>query len=137
MNVRAVLLRRACRLAIVAMLALALLPTVSHALAAARDQSPWAEICTPQGTRVVSIADADVGVIADRDDGRSGSAGIHLEHCPFCASSSAATLGMPPAHTGAAVLAAGGIEPPPRFLQAAYTLHAWRSAQPRAPPSFF
>ena len=135
MNVRAASLRRACWLAIVAMLALALLPTVSHALAAARGQSPWAEICTPQGTRVVSIADADSGVIAGRDDGRSGSAGIHLEHCPFCASS-AATLGMPPAHTGAAVLAAGGIEPPPRFLQAAHTLHAWRSAQPRAPPSF-
>jgi hypothetical protein len=135
MNVRAVSLRRACWLAIVAMLALALLPTVSHALAAARGQSPWAEICTPQGARVVSIADAGARVIADRDDGRSGSAGIHLEHCPFC-SSSTVVFGMPPVQTGTLVLAAGGIEPPPRFLQAAHTLHAWRSAQPRAPPTF-
>jgi hypothetical protein len=84
---------------------------------------------------VVSIADADSVVGAGRERGQPGSAGVHLEHCPFCAPS-AATLGMPPAQIGLPLLAAGELELPPRFLQASHTLHAWRSAQPRAPPTF-
>jgi Protein of unknown function (DUF2946) len=122
-------LRRICWLALSAMLALALLPAVSRAMAAATGQASWAEVCTPLGVRAVALAEADSGV----DNPPSGSAGASLEHCPYCASS-ALSLGMPPAALSVDRLLAQGAELPALFLQATHTLHAWRSAQPRAPP---
>ena len=113
-------------LALVAMLALALLPTVSHALAFAQGgKSAWAEICTPQGMKVVAVESAP------GDEGTSVAA--HLEHCPYCAQA-ATTLGMPPAPAAVAALALAAIEPPASFLNAPRTLFAWAAAQPRAPP---
>ena len=42
--------------AILAMLALALLPTVSHAVAHGQgSRSAWAEVCTPQGMKWVAV----------------------------------------------------------------------------------
>jgi hypothetical protein len=124
----AIQLRRACWLALIAVLALALLPTVSRALAAADGQVSWAEVCTPQGMRAVALA-ADSGV----DEPSPAGAGVALEHCPYCATSAVA-LGMPPAPVTVSRLPALGTELPALFLQAPATLHAWRSAQPRAPP---
>jgi hypothetical protein len=122
------LLRRSCWLAIFAMLALALLPAVSHALAASRGAAGDIEVCTPQGVRLVSDADAGSGPVAP------AALDIHLEHCPLC-SLCAHALGMPPAPPSALPLALAAAEAPPRFLQAPRTPFAWRSAQPRAPPS--
>jgi hypothetical protein len=45
-------------LALVAMLAFALVPTVSRAMAFAGGNSNWAEVCTPQGVKLVSTGDA-------------------------------------------------------------------------------
>lgn len=121
-------LRRSCWLAIFAMLALALLPAVSHALALARGDADRVEVCTPQGVRLVSDTDAggrsDVPATLD----------VHLEHCPYCSSSGAA-LGMPPADTSVDLLPLRAVELPTRFLSAPRTPFAWRSAQPRAPPA--
>ena len=117
-------------LALVAMLALALLPTVSHALAFARGGAAWAEVCTPQGMRLVAVDAAQAA-----DNGAPAQAAGHLEHCPLCALGADAPP-LPPAPPAALRLPVAGAEPPPLFLQAARTLHAWRSAQPRAPPSF-
>ncbi len=111
------------------MLAAALLPSLAHALATARSDGRWAEICTPQGMRLVSV---------DTEDGASApdpvSAAAHLEHCPYCAPA-VGSLGMPPAPLAVARLPVTGAELPALLLQAPRTLPTWRSAQPRAPPA--
>ena len=117
-------------LALVAMLALALLPTVSHALAFARGGSAWAEVCTPQGMRLVSV-DASQAV----DTGAPVQSAGHLEQCPLCALG-ADLPALPPALPDALPLPLGAAEMPALFLHAPRTLFAWRSAQPRGPPSF-
>jgi hypothetical protein len=117
-------------IALVAMLAMALLPTLSHALAHARGgASSWAEVCTPQGMRLVAVSADD-----SLPGGAPAQAAGHLEHCPLCALGAdalAPPLSLPPA----LVLPLGRAGLPPLFLQAPHTLHAWRSAQPRGPPS--
>lgn len=111
------------------MLALALLPTVSHALAFAHGgKSNWAEICTPQGMKLVALDDAPGA--ADTPPAQAGS---HLDHCPYCGLSGHAT-GLPPAPAAVPGLPAGADAVPRLFLQAPRTLFAWRSAQPRGPP---
>ena len=115
-------------LALVAMLAFALVPTLSRALAFAGGAgSAWAEVCTPQGMKLVSTvaagADAD-GTLAQA---------LPLDHCSFC-SLAGAGLAPPPAAPQVISLPLRGAEPPPLFLHAPRTLHAWRAAQPRAPP---
>ena len=108
------------------MLAFALVPTLSRALAFAQGGGPaWAEVCTPQGTKWVSAADADT-------DGAPAQA-LPLDHCSFCPLAGAG-LAPPPAVPPIASLPLRGAEPPPLFLHAPRTLHAWASAQPRAPP---
>ena len=117
-------------LALAAMLALALLPTLSHALAFARGGAAWAEVCTPQGMRLVSVDTAQAA-----DTGTPVQAAGHLEHCPLCALG-ADLPALPPAPPAALLLPLGAAAMPALFLHAPRTLFAWRSAQPRGPPSF-
>lgn len=122
--------RRTCWIAVLAILAMSWLPTVSHALALAYGPTAWAEVCTPKGLRLVPFA-------ADRADDESPtapSAAVHLEHCPYCLPSGSA-LGMPPAWPGRLPLAAIHDGPPLFSIQAPPTLNAWRPAQARAPPA--
>jgi hypothetical protein len=112
------------------MLALALLPTLSHALAFARGGAAWAEVCTPQGMRLVSV-DAAQAV----DTGAPVQVAGHLEHCPLCALGADLPV-LPPAPRAALALPLGAAEMPALFLHAPRTLFAWRSAQPRGPPLF-
>lgn len=113
-------------IALVAMLGFALMPTLARALSFAQGGSGWSEICTPQGMQWVSPD-------GERQDRAPDGATSHLDHCHFCqlATDGAAPL---PAAAPAVVLPLAAAEPPRLFLQAARTLHAWRSAQPRAPP---
>ena len=109
------------------MLALALVPTLSHALSFARGvPNALSEVCTPQGARLVALN--------DQAPPTPDAAFSHLDHCPLCSLHGAA-LGMPPA-------APRHIEPvalahavPPLFLAAPRPLFAWSAAQPRAPPA--
>lgn len=117
-------------IALVAMLALALLPTVSHALAFARGGSAWAEVCTPQGMRLVAL---DASQTAD--PAAPVQAAGHLEHCPFCALAADAPP-LPPAPAAALPQPLAATAVPALFLQAPRPLFAWASAQPRAPPLF-
>ena len=116
------LLRRAAWLALFAMLWLALAPTVVHAVEAAQGPMPWAQICTASGFKPAPGSPAE--------------AADHLKsHCPFCALSQlGATLPPPPA---AFVFLPDerAHEVPALFLQAPHTLHAWRHALSRGPPS--
>ncbi len=105
------------------MLALALLPTVSHALA--RSGTGFAEVCTPQGMKVVALADGER---------QPSTAATHLEHCAYCSAGFSA-VDLPPPPPVLPVLNVAGSEAPPLFLQAPTTLHAWATAQPRGPPA--
>jgi hypothetical protein len=107
------------------MLALALVPGLSHALASARGQSPFVEICSAQGSRIVDLS--------DRRGGPSSPDAIgQLEHCPFCSLATPA-LGMPSA-TLAMLAPLGAPDLPALFLVVPRPWFAWHAAQPRAPP---
>ena len=119
-------LRWVVGLALVAMAALALLPTLTHALARAAGgaSSSFTEVCTPQGTRLVALADGETA---------PDSALLQLEHCSWC-TAALGDLAPPPVVLRHGLPAAGAGFVPPLFLQAPHTLHAWASAQARAPP---
>ena len=125
-------LRHRCqRLSLVAFLAifgLAFAPTISHALAHGGG-SAWSEVCTPQGTKLVTAADGS------SDGGQPATTLDHMTHCPLCGLS-ATPFAVP-------VVAPVSIEPaglshllPTLFLSAPRPLFAWAASQPRGPPVF-
>ena len=112
------------------MWALAVLPAVSHALSFQRGgASHWAEVCTPQGMKLVAVDAALPG----QTSAPLQAAG-HLEHCPFC-TLHGLDLAPPPAPAAALPQAVAVRSEPLLFLQAPRTLFAWRTAQPRGPPT--
>ena len=113
-------------IAALAMLVVSLAPALSHALASATGQS-WIEICTTQGSKWIQAGE-------DGSERAPASADV-LDHCPCC-SLHAPTLGLPPAQHLAHLPLRLTHEVPLAFLSAPRTLHAWVSAQPRAPPLF-
>lgn len=119
--------RRAAWIALVAVLAFALLPTLSRAMAVAAGGG-WTEVCTPQGMKWVSL-DA-----AAAEDTAPVGAPASLDHCALCGLSAEAAAPLP-ATAPPPLLPLRGAAPPSLFLQAPATLHAWRSAQPRGPPA--
>lgn len=125
--------RRRCWLALFAMLAAALLPTFSHAIHAAHGGQGWVEVCTGQGIRLVALGEA-LGVEQSADPGSSEPQTTHLDSCLYCGCSP--VMGLPPSTAGPAWMARLAAFEPPLFLHAAHTLFAWRTAQPRGPPSF-
>jgi hypothetical protein len=126
MALSATRVRRSCWLVLAAMFALALAPTVSHALAFARGAS-WQEICTAQGARRVPAGD-DAPVPAPAPLPTSP-----FDHCGYCVGSSgvgplpAAWAGLPAVPGGCGDSAAGPSEAPRIDL-------AWPDARPRGPP---
>ncbi|MCR5866602.1 MAG: DUF2946 domain-containing protein [Aquincola tertiaricarbonis] len=117
------LLRRSAWLALAAMLWLSLVPTVSQAVAAVQGPQPWTQICSASGFKAAP--------------GSPSEAADHLmAHCPFCALSQLGHA-LPPAPPVAVFLPDERAHELPRlFLQAPHTLHAWRHALSRGPPSF-
>jgi hypothetical protein len=113
-------------IAALAILLASLAPALSHALASATGFT-WIEICTTQGSKWIKTGE---------DGSEPGPASAHvLDHCPYC-SLHAPTLGLPPAAHWAHLPLRLSHEVPLPFLTAPRTLHAWVSAQPRAPPLF-
>ena len=115
-------------MALSALLGLALVPSMSRALAASDASGPWAEFCSVTGIQPLSS-----GAPSDSEPEQNG--GKHFEHCPLC-NAHGLTLGLPPAQQAALLPAPAG--PPSRQTlqqRAPRTLFAWASAQPRAPPS--
>jgi hypothetical protein len=114
-------------IAVLAVLLAALAPALSHALASATGNQ-WIEVCTAQGSKWVQAG----------QDGseREAPASAHLsEHCPYCSLQTGA-LGLPSAEYMARLPLRLSDEVPLAFLSAPRTLHAWVTAQPRAPPLF-
>jgi hypothetical protein len=122
--------RFASWLAILAMLAAALAPAITSALAAAHDQhARWTVVCTGDGARLVPVPTDAAGVPV--------APGSHaIDPCPFCVPHGAsAALPPPPAFALPAVMA-GADCVPTLFLHAPRPPFAWAAAQPRAPPAF-
>lgn len=114
-------LHRRGAIALLAVWALALLPTLSQLLTRVTGDSAWAEVCKTQGTRWVALG-----------EGGAPATGV-LEHCPFCGASTA-VLGLPPA-------VASWAAPVVTFVRAdgapaaRRPSAAWVHAQPRGPPA--
>ena len=117
-------------LTLVAMVLATLAPGISRAKAFADGESaPWAVVCSVLPG--VSASGGSAGT-----DGQAEKAGgVMGEHCPFCMPR-ADLLAPPPALPQMALGAVATDVPPPLFLLAPRPLHAWCSAQPRAPPAF-
>jgi hypothetical protein len=119
-------LRRCSWIALLAVFGLALAPTISHAVAHSKGATPWTEICTPQGIKLVSLSGEELPADATLSQ-------HSLEHCALCGL--AATPAAPPAAPEGVVLHNGLSQAAPDlFWHAPRPLFAWASAHPRAPP---
>jgi len=107
-------------IALVAMLGLALAPSVSHALSAQRLSNPFTEICSAPSS--------------GKEQQRS--AAMQMEHCAMCVVAISA-VGMPPAPMAVVPVPEGVAYVASLFLDAPKPLFAWRPPQARAPPSLF
>ena len=108
--------------------AMALAPAISHALAS-KNGASWTEVCTSAGAKWINAG-------GDTSDESPVPSGAHpLEHCPYC-SLHANAIAVPTAPAAAVPVLLPAHDLPIAFLAAPRTLHAWVSAQPRAPPLF-
>jgi hypothetical protein len=114
--------RIATWIAALAVLLAALAPAVSHALGSSLGEG-WVLVCTAQGAKWVQPGDDSTPVTSPS-----------VEHCPYCTLHTP-TIGMPPAPPAVLPAVDAATFVPPAFLAAPRTLHAWASAQPRAPPA--
>ncbi|WP_295641176.1 DUF2946 family protein [uncultured Methylibium sp.] len=109
------------RLALVATLALALLPTLSRAMAAGDASGPWAEICSSTGVKPLT-------------DPTPTQAAGHLDHCPLCTLQDALP-GLPVVEHAVQF---PSVEATPTWRPvrvAAPVSGTWLRAQPRGPPA--
>ena len=104
----------------------ALAPSISHALAG-KQGAFWIEVCSAVGAQA-SPQDGDPG-----DPVPASTDGHVFEHCPYCSlhANAVAIPAVPSIRVPEIDLSE---RLPAAFLAAPRTLHAWLSAQPRAPP---
>ncbi|MCC7714799.1 DUF2946 domain-containing protein [Janthinobacterium lividum] len=123
--------RFAAWIACFAILLAALAPSISQAVANAKQESGsgWAEICSVAGIRFVQV-DNDGAA-----DEKSGGKAMQMEHCAFC-STHTGSVGLPPASTVLPLLVASGTAIfPALYYQSPSPLFIWSTAQSRAPPA--
>ena len=123
--------RFAAWIACFAILLAALAPSISQAVANAKQQSGsgWAEICSVAGIRFVQVVEDGT-----TEDGKSAGKAMQMEHCAFC-STHAGSVGLPP--TGPVLplpVAMGTAIFPALYYQSPAPLFIWSTAQSRAPP---
>ncbi|UQV48326.1 DUF2946 family protein [Janthinobacterium lividum] len=122
--------RFAAWIACFAILLAALAPSISQAVANAKQESGsgWAEICSVAGIRFVQVDDGAA-------DGKSGGKAMQMEHCAFC-STHAGSVGLPPTSPVLPLPAASGTAIfPALYYQSPSPLFIWSTAQSRAPPA--
>ena len=123
--------RFAAWIACFAILLAALAPSISQAVANAKQESGsgWAEICSVAGIRFVQVDDDGAA------DEKSGGKAMQMEHCAFC-STHAGSVGLPPTSPVLPLLVASGTAIfPALYYQSPSPLFIWSTAQSRAPPS--
>lgn len=88
----------------------------------------WQEVCTAREARKVTV-------IVYQAKGQTES-GDHMSqgHCPLCMLQAHAVALPPPDGLALVLLPIASHEAPALFLHASHTLHAWATAQARAPP---
>ena len=124
--------RLAAWIACFAILLAALAPSISRAVANAKQESGsgWAEICSVAGIRFVQLVQADDGAA----DEKSGGKAMQMEHCAFC-STHAGSVGLPPSPVLLLPVALGSAIFPSLYYQSPAPLFMWSTAQSRAPPA--
>ena len=124
--------RLAAWIACFAILLAALAPSISQAVANAKQQSGsgWAEICSVAGIRFVQVVEDGT-----TEDGKSAGKAMQMEHCAFC-STHAGSVGLPPTSPVLPLLVASGTAIfPSLYYQSPAPLFIWSTAQSRAPPA--
>jgi type II secretory pathway pseudopilin PulG len=122
--------RFAAWIACFAILLAVLAPSISQAVANAKQESSsgWAEICSVAGIRFVQV---DAGAVDEKSAGKA----MQMEHCAFC-STHAGSVGLPPASPVMPLLVASGTAIfPALYYQSPAPLFIWSTAQSRAPPA--
>ena len=125
--------------ALCAMIAMAIAPTISHAIvrfSAPAGTPMLMEICTTRGLERISTEPGLQLTDQSADAGSKtlpASHDLNSEHCPMCGQSGHSGL-PPPAQP---VLKLPGLSdvPPRLFLLAPRPLFAWLQARPRGPPN--
>ncbi len=123
-------LRRTSFIALLAMVMLALAPTVSKVIAAERIDSSLVEVCTTEGIKWVSVSEASEHALTGHDQGPL-SAHDHGGDCPYCnlqATKFLSSVVQSCATTKSVALL------PPLFYQPPKPLFAWALQPARAPP---
>ena len=121
-----------------AMIAMAIMPTISHAIvrfSEPADAPMVMEVCTTRGVERISMNPGLQLMDQSADAGSKTHPASHdliSEHCPMCGQSGHSAL-PPPSQT---LLKLPGISdaPPRLFLLAPRPLFAWLQARPRGPP---
>lgn len=113
-------LQRVTWIALVAMLGLALAPTLSRAFAATAGFDPWAELCSTVGSKTAGGEPRDAVAMPD--------------HCPLCSHLAEAPM-LPTPDVAALPSPDGADYLPALFAHSPRPLFAWAAAQARAPPS--
>ena len=123
-------LRRTSFIALLAMVMLALAPTVSKVIAAERIDSNLVEVCTTEGTRWLSASELGQAASAVHDQGPS-SLHDHGGDCPYCNLQTTKFLSsvVQSCTTTRSVTLL-----PPLFYKAPKPLFAWAHSRSRAPP---
>lgn len=124
------LLRRTSFIALVAMLLMALAPTVSKVVASERSNAGLVEVCTAEGMKWVAVSG-----VSQFDSGSQDktpiSAHDHSGDCPYCSLQTAKLL-TSTSHSFTTTPVESPL--PPLFYQASKPLFAWAQARSRAPP---
>ena len=121
-----------------AMVAMTIMPTISHAIVRFSGPSGPAvmtEICTTRGVERISLAPGLQLTNQSADAGSKtlpASHDLNAGHCPMCGQTG--HTGMPPPSQTLLKLPGLSDAPPQLFLLASRPLFAWLQARPRGPP---
>lgn len=118
--------RLAAFTALLAVLAAALLPAISHAFWPGRDATKWVEVCSASGPITIEVPAGSPGF-------PKAPKPSDFEHCPCCFPHATSPAILPAAVSFLAEPAASMPVPAPRPYEPRQRL-AWPAAPPRAPP---
>ncbi|MFZ4876344.1 DUF2946 domain-containing protein [Janthinobacterium sp. Mn2066] len=122
--------RLAAWIACFAILLSALAPSISQAVAHAKQESGsgWVEICSMAGIRFVKVEADQSGI--GQPDGKA----MQMAQCAFC-SMHAGSVGLPPTSPVLPLrIDVGTAMQPALYYQSPNPLFVWSTAQSRAPP---
>lgn len=123
-------MHRTSFVALLAIVMLSVVPTVSKVLASEPASNNWVEVCTVEGTKWLSASGLEQGVLASHQNNPAQSHD-HQGDCPFCSLQLAkfVSVGSSSCDVEQALLRL-----PRLFYKAPKPLFAWAHSRSRAPP---